>query len=77
MRRNGCAWPTAPRRRCAVRPSLVMLLAAVAMPLDEDLGQAVVFEGGDPGLVRIGLDEHFYRHGIRGVRSGEYASGRS
>ena len=36
---------------------------AMAVPLDEDLRQAVVLQDGDPGLVRIALDEHLETHG--------------
>ena len=35
----------------------------MAVPLDEDLRQAVVLQDGDPGLVRIALDEHLEAHG--------------
>ena len=35
----------------------------MAVPLDEDLRQAVVLQDGDPGLVRIALDEHLETHG--------------
>ena len=35
----------------------------MAVPLDEDLRQAVVLQDGDPGLMRIALDEHLEAHG--------------